>query len=112
MIIDHCPREEFEKDRVKFQEDRYWLVQGSDETCNEWYAGIKRLPIDCKFADTTAVLEDKFVSDLRLGPVLNKIVEGLVTDNLKSIVDSTVAKETAIKAASNSNNWVKKEKIT
>ncbi|KAF2879808.1 hypothetical protein ILUMI_26335 [Ignelater luminosus] len=90
------------RERIQF----YQAVQGRDETCSEWYARIKRLSIDCKFTDITAVLKDKFVSGLRPGPVLDQIVESPVTDNLKSIVDSAVAKETAIKAASNSNHGV------
>ncbi|KAF2880237.1 hypothetical protein ILUMI_25937 [Ignelater luminosus] len=90
------------RERIQF----YQAVKGSDETCSEWYAKIKRLSIDCKFTDITAVLKDKFVSGLRPGSVLDKIVESPVTDNLKNIVDSAVAKETAIKAASNSNHGV------
>ncbi|KAF2889123.1 hypothetical protein ILUMI_17051, partial [Ignelater luminosus] len=69
------------RERIQF----YQAVQGSDETCSKWYARIKRLSIDCKFTDITAVLKD-----LRPGPVLDKIVESPVTDNLKSIVDSAV----------------------
>ncbi|KAF2882453.1 hypothetical protein ILUMI_23735 [Ignelater luminosus] len=91
------------RERIQF----YQAVQGNDETCSEWYARIKRLSIECKFTDIEAVLKDKFVSGLRPGLVLDKIVESPVTDNLKSIVDSAVAKETAIKAASNSNSETK-----
>lgn len=76
----------------------YKASQMPGENATSWYGRIKKLSVDCRFADNLeSILLDKFVTGLRVGQVLDRLCEENETLTLRSAVDIAINKECSLK---------------
>lgn len=76
----------------------YKATQMPGENATSWYGRIKKLSVDCKFADNLeSILLDKFVTGLRVGQVMDRLCEENETVTLRQAVDIAINKECSLK---------------
>ena len=81
------------RERTKF----YNAKQLQGENVTSWYGRMKRLSVDCKFADNLeSILLDKFITGLRVGQVLDRLCEENETLTLQQAVDIATNKECSL----------------
>ena len=80
------------RERITF----YKATQNTDETCLDWYTRLKRLSINCAFKSLQEVLVDRFISGMRQGAVLDRLVEEDATKKIEDLVKIAITKETAM----------------
>jgi Retrotransposon gag protein len=81
------------RERTKF----YNAKQLPAENVTSWYSRMKRLSVDCKFADNLeSILLDKFITGLRTGQVLDRLCEENETLTLQQAVDIASNKECSL----------------
>lgn len=75
----------------------YNAKQSNAENITTWYGRVKRLSVDCKFADNLeSILLDKFITGLRVGQVLDRLCEENETLTLQQAVDIATNKECSL----------------
>ena len=78
----------------------YNSKQSGNENVTMWYGRLKRLSVDCKFADNLeSILLDKFITGLRPGQVLDRLCEENESLTLQTAVDIASNKECSLKEA-------------
>ncbi|XP_063900171.1 uncharacterized protein LOC135119709 [Zophobas morio] len=80
------------RERIQF----FRAHQTTEETSNEWYARLKNLAVNCKFEHLQETLVDRFVSGMREGPVMDRLVEEPVSQSLEKLIEIANSKELAL----------------
>lgn len=67
----YSPQVNTYRERIEF----YRASQSTGESTSEWYARIKGLSVNCEFTNLVAILKDRFISGMKQGKVLDRLVE-------------------------------------
>ncbi|KAK9753657.1 hypothetical protein QE152_g1795 [Popillia japonica] len=88
----YSPQINVYRERIQF----YRTTQTSSESIMEWFTRIKRLAINCEFNNLNEILKDKFISGMKPGLVLDKLVEEKINKKLEELVQIAITKEGAV----------------
>ena len=77
------------RERIKF----YHAFQATDETTTEWHARLRSLAVNCNFSSLEEILKDRFISGMKSGPVLDRIVEEPTSQSLARLMEIAATKE-------------------
>lgn len=91
----YSPQINVYRERIEF----YRAIQMSDESSAEWYARLKRLAINCKFTSIDAILADRFISGMKHGPILDRLVEESTTKSISELLQIAKSKETSFSSS-------------
>lgn len=98
LLKEHfSPKVSVYRERIAF----YSAVQELGENVAQWHARLKKLAVNCKFADNlNSVLRDKFVCGMRKGPILDNLCESDFSEavTLAMMVDVALRKEATLEA--------------
>ena len=77
------------RERIKF----YHAFQATDETTTEWHARLRSLAVNCNFSSLEEILKDRFISGMKSGPVLDRIVKEPTSQSLARLMEIAATKE-------------------
>ncbi|XP_055918925.1 uncharacterized protein K02A2.6-like [Eupeodes corollae] len=87
----------------------YDLKQMVSESINEWYTRIKKSAVNCKFGNQLdAALRDIFITGLKDGPILDKLLEEDETITLDKAWQLAIKKETLVNSRNTNTLMVNK----
>lgn len=76
----------------------YELKQNRNQYINEWYVHVKKAAMNCNLGNhLIEALEDKFVTGLSKGPILDRLCEEEPNKTLIELVEIAQKRETFIR---------------
>ncbi|KAF2897386.1 hypothetical protein ILUMI_08789 [Ignelater luminosus] len=90
----------------------YNLKQTQSETINDWFARVKKTAAECQFGSVLdEKVNDKFVTGLINGPILDRLCKEDHKQSLSSLVQIAVTKEAVIKESTRELNKLHISKV-